>query len=135
MRAGWLVGAIIRRAAAGSVYSDTIFRMSKLLIGFPYINPVSRCLVLEVLKGSVLSLLISIKGTHASRLHGARARPREYTFYRFYIAPCGAPHTTPADRGISINLFSEAPAARSHASVCFHKTRKAHGVRDLGLVL
>ena len=35
--------------------------------------------------------LISIRAAHASRPRGARA---EYTFYRFYIAPCGVPHTT-----------------------------------------
>jgi hypothetical protein len=35
----------------------------------------------------------------------ARRARAKYTFYRFYTAPCGAPHTTPADLGISINLF------------------------------
>jgi hypothetical protein len=53
---------------------------------------------------SVLSLLICIKSPHTSRPRGARARAK-YIFYRFYTAPCGAPHTTPADLGISIYLF------------------------------
>ena len=40
--------------------------------------------------------------THGTRAVRARAK---YTFYRFYTAPCGAPHTTPADLGILIHLF------------------------------
>ena len=69
--------------------------------------------------------------THRAR--AARARGK-YTFYRFYTAPCGAPHTTPADFGISINLLLAAPAGHSNASACFYRTRKAQRVRDLCLV-
>ena len=77
------------------------------------------------------SRYVSKTPTHRARAARARAK---YTFYRFYTAPCGAPHTTPADLGISINLLLAARAGHPHASACFYRTRKAQRVRDLCLV-
>ena len=66
--------------------------------------------------------------THRAR--AARAHTK-YSFYRFYTAPYGAPHSTPADLGISMHLCFLAPGARSHASACFYRTRKTQRVRDM----
>jgi hypothetical protein len=70
---------------------------------------------MDLVRGGTIALDINLR---VPRIAPAwRARVRNTLFYRFYTAPCGAPRTTPADFGISINLLLAARAGRPHASI------------------
>ena len=82
--------------------------------------------VIAMSNSNSLSLLISIKGSHASHPRGAPAR--EIHLRR----------NTPTAHLTALQRTSEfrhtcfwAPVARSHVYACFYRTRKTRRVRDL----
>jgi hypothetical protein len=93
---------------------------------------IGKVMAILVLRRQKLSLLVSIKEAHASHPRGARAR--EIHFLQIlYNTLRRTSHHSGGPRNFDILVFL-VRAGRSHASVCFYRTRNAQRVRDLCLV-